>query len=94
MPAALLSVLTIAAAAAAPSAGASPQRATVPQIAFCIGIANLISGWSPSGRQSPVVRPSAIVTFADGSWAIERLHWIDWGSSVAPGPGAHDAEVV
>jgi hypothetical protein len=41
--------------------------------------------------QPEVVRPRLIFIFADGSWAIEQLHWTGWGSSTAHASGISSA---
>jgi len=41
--------------------------------------------------QTELIRPSTIVLFADGSWALQNLHWTDWGSKVAHGNGISNA---
>jgi hypothetical protein len=39
----------------------------------------------------PVVKPSVIALFADGSWAVDHLRWTGWGSSVARATGISSA---
>ena len=41
--------------------------------------------------QPEVIRPSTIFLFADGSWALIKLHWTGWGSKVAHGKGTSSA---
>ncbi len=38
-----------------------------------------------------VIRPSTIILFADGSWALVKLHWTGWGSPVAHASGTSSA---
>ncbi len=40
----------------------------------------------------PVVKPSTLVIFEDGSWVIEKLHWTGWGSAVAKATGKSNAD--
>jgi hypothetical protein len=40
----------------------------------------------------PVIKPSTLVIFEDGSWVIEKLHWKGWGSRVATGTGKSNAD--
>src|SRR5271167_1448599 len=39
----------------------------------------------------PVKKPSTIILFNDGSWALIHLHWTGWGTSVARGTGLSSA---
>jgi hypothetical protein len=49
----------------------------------------------PKGEPPPgntrVIRPAAIVMFADGSWDVDHLHWSGWGSRVAHATGISSA---
>ena len=48
---------------------------------------------TPTGYSynSEVIRPPAIIMFADGSWDIDHLRWTGWGSSVAHATGISSA---
>lgn len=41
--------------------------------------------------QGEVIRPSRIYLFADGSWALVKLHWTGWGSKLAHANGTSSA---
>lgn len=41
--------------------------------------------------QGEVIRPSTIFLFADGSWALVKLHWTGWGSNSAHARGTSSA---
>jgi hypothetical protein len=67
------------------AAGAIPQP-----IYFWGNVAATIS--APGQPPAPeVIRPSAILLFADGSWDIDHLHWTGWGTSVAHAVGISSA---
>lgn len=40
----------------------------------------------------PVIRPSSLLLFEDGSWLIEKLHWTGWGSPVAVAQGKSNSD--
>jgi hypothetical protein len=57
---------------------------------FWASVASIIK--APSQPVEPeVIRPSTIFLFADGSWALIKLHWTGWGSKVAHGKGISSA---
>lgn len=69
---------------------AAAQRALPQPIYFWGSVAATIR--APGQPPEPeVTRPALIFIFADGSWAIERLHWTGWGSSVAHATGTSSA---
>jgi hypothetical protein len=69
-------------------------RARLPQpISFWASVASAISvpkGQPPSGNRR-VIRPRAIMLFADGSWYVEKLRWHGWGTRVARATGISNA---
>jgi hypothetical protein len=70
---------------------ALPAQGAIPQPIYFWGSVALAIR-APGQRPQPeVVRPSVIYVFADGSWVIERLHWIGWGSNVAHARGISSA---
>ena len=74
-PAATPPVHTTATAPAAPTAQSAPAGA-LPTVS---GVTN-----SPS---NPQVRPSTILLFADGSFALEKITWSSWTATGASGSG-------
>jgi hypothetical protein len=69
----------------------SAADAAVPQpVYFWASTTATIAG---PGQPSlpPVIRPKAIMLFADGSWDVEQLRWSGWGSSVAHATGISSA---
>ena len=66
------------------------QGATRRRIYFWPNVAAGIR--SPGQPAMPeVIRPSTIILFADGSWALVKLHWTGWGSAVAHAKGISSA---
>ena len=49
-------------------------------------IGNSIPG-TTFAPNTPLVRPSTLLVFEDGSWAIVKLRWTGWGASVARATG-------
>jgi hypothetical protein len=66
-------------------------QAAIPQPVYFWGsvAATIRAPGQPPQRE--VIRPPLVFIFADGSWAIERLHWTGWGSSVAHANGISSA---
>jgi hypothetical protein len=81
----LVMVMALGSASAAEAAAAVPQP-----VYFWESTVATISG---PGQPSlpPVIRPKAIMLFADGSWDVEQLRWSGWGSSVAHATGISSA---
>lgn len=68
------------------------SQAKLPQpISFWSSVAATISGPGQPQSNLRVIRPSAILMFADGSWDIDHLHWTGWGSGVAHATGISSA---
>jgi hypothetical protein len=69
------------------------RAARLPQpISFWASVASAVS--VPKGQiagNRRVVRPKAILLFADGSWYVEKLHWDGWGTRVARATGVSNA---
>ena len=74
------------AAATQPSASRSVGVQSSGQIFFYSNVGNPIGHNNP-----PLVRPSTLVMFEDGSWEIINLHWSGWGSTVARATGVVSA---
>lgn len=73
---------------------AAEARRHVPQpIYFWASTASSVAvpKGQPPATNRRVIRPSSIVMFADGSWALEKLHWRHWGSRVARATGISSA---
>ena len=66
------------------------QAAKPTPIYFWASVASIIK--APGQPVQPeVIRPSTIFLFADGSWALIKVHWTGWGSKVAHGKGTSSA---
>jgi hypothetical protein len=69
------------------SSGAAARSSTsASQIYFYANVGNPIGQNNP-----PLVRPSRLIIFLDGSWEIENLRWSGWGASVAHDTGVGTA---
>jgi hypothetical protein len=66
------------------------QAAKPPPTYFWASVASIIKA-PGQPVESEVIRPSTIFLFADGSWALIKLHWTGWGSKVAHGKGISSA---
>jgi hypothetical protein len=65
------------------SSGAAARSSTsAAQIYFYANVGNPIGQNNP-----PLVRPSRLIIFLDGSWVIENLRWSGWGASVTHATG-------
>jgi hypothetical protein len=86
--------LAAAVCVCAGSAGASGVRASgvgaSRQIVFYSNLADSVPG-TRYNRNSPRVRPTRVLMFADGSWVIEKLRWSSWGGAVARATGISSA---
>jgi hypothetical protein len=60
-------------------------------VVFYSDVAELVPGTSPLLKNTPSVRPSLVLMFADGSWVIKKLHWSSWGRPVARATGISSA---
>jgi hypothetical protein len=76
--------------AAMPKGGAGTPRSTHEPTYFFSSVAATIK-FPGMPVQGEVIRPSTIFLFADGSWALVKLHWTGWGSSVAHAKGISSA---
>jgi hypothetical protein len=87
----LMKRFILAATLALALAPVASAHETIPQpVYFWANVAATIRG--PGQPTDPeVIRPSTILMFEDGSWDVERLHWSNWGSSVAHAKGISSA---
>ncbi len=82
------------------SASASPHTATVGvdrgqgagPIYFWANLGYPVKSPVRGFPNPPVIRPSKLIIFEDGSWEIEKLHWTGWGSPVAKAIGKSNAD--
>lgn len=83
----LMAAALVATAAwlSAGSADAGGARASG-QVVFYADVANTVPGTSFL-KNSPRVRPSAVLLIEDGSAILETLHWSSWGGTVARAKG-------
>jgi hypothetical protein len=81
--------VSIPAAVRVQSIRPSGQAASRPAF-FYANVGNLIPGtkFSPN---PPLVRPSRLIEFEDGSWLIVNLRWTGWGGSTALATGISSA---
>ncbi len=73
-----------------PSAAPSSPAPSAGALAFYSSIGNPIN--DPQLPNRPVVRPSGLLLFQDGSWFLKNLRWSGWGSSVAHATGTSSAK--
>jgi hypothetical protein len=67
-------------------------QGAVPQpIYFWSDVTATISAPGQPAGAPELVRPSAILMFADGSWDVDHLRWTGWGTTVAHANGISSA---
>jgi hypothetical protein len=89
----LVAVLALGIGAAQPgAAGAANRTKASGPIYFWANIGNVIKSPVHGLRNPPVIKPSSLLIFQDGSWLIEGLHWTGWGSSVAVAHGKDNVD--
>jgi len=70
------------------SAAAGPSG----PIYFWADLGNPVKSPVRGFHNPPVIRPSSLMLFEDGSWLIEKLHWTGWGSPVAVAQGKSNSD--
>jgi hypothetical protein len=74
------------------SALGAPSRAGDGPLYFWANLASPVKSSVPGFKNPPVIKPSSLLIFEDGSWLIEGLHWTGWGSPVAVAHGKSNAD--
>ncbi|MGH2938622.1 MAG: hypothetical protein ACRDPE_10940 [Solirubrobacterales bacterium] len=75
-----------------PSATAEDRAKVTGPIYFWANLTSPIRSPLHGFPNPPVIRPSSLLIFQDGSWLIEGLHWTGWGSPVAVAHGKSNSD--